>query len=266
MLNTGNGPDPLVGRGVPAPQRGWVLAVDVDERLSAWRVNAKLAATLPGRPPRENKWPNIALVRDASADPPLGVAFASNGESVVVATQAGKLTRYSADRLHFRQEADAKEVAAQCIGSDRRATLQRRPRHGSDRARCENAGKDRRNRARVADRRDAVAICGSPGWFPLLDGHRQVARRRYEDQARHRAGRRAQDRDGQEAHAVRVFGGRQGRRRALGRRNHGGVESEAHGQRASSGGTENAFAGFDERAVASRPTGASRSSAVATDD
>lgn len=109
-INVGEGPDPLAGRGIPVPSRGWMLVADRDERLTAWRINPKLAAALPPKPPPRNPWPDIALVRNIPNEPVVGLTFAADGESVLVASQSGRLTRYSADRLLFVNEFDTKEM------------------------------------------------------------------------------------------------------------------------------------------------------------
>jgi WD40 repeat protein len=109
-LNTGNGPDPSVGRGFVIPPRGWVLAVDRDDRLTAWRVNAESAARLPAQRPKAGRWPDVRVLRDAPASPPVGLVFAANGKSLISATEDGRLTRYSADRLLYLGEVQAEEA------------------------------------------------------------------------------------------------------------------------------------------------------------
>jgi WD40 repeat protein len=108
-LNTGTGPDPVAGQKLVIPTRGWILAVDRDDRLTAWRVNPDMAARLPAKRPGPGQWPDINILRDAPVSPPVGLAFAADGKSVVSSTENGKLTRYSADRLLYLGETDAEE-------------------------------------------------------------------------------------------------------------------------------------------------------------
>src|SRR5262249_53331681 len=114
-LNVGEGPDPLARRGIPIASRGLMLVADQDERLSAWRINPKLAASLPAKPPPRNPWPDIALVRDIPTEPLVGLTFAADGESVLIASQSGRLTRYSADRLLYLNEFDTKETPTRAM-------------------------------------------------------------------------------------------------------------------------------------------------------
>ena len=109
-LNTGDGLDPLAGRGLVIPNRGLILATDREERLTAWKVDADAAARLPAKPPRPSPWPEINLVRDAPMSPPVGLAYSMDGKSVVVATENGTLLRYSADRLLFMGEVEVDEA------------------------------------------------------------------------------------------------------------------------------------------------------------
>src|SRR5207245_234408 len=90
-LHTGDGPDPLTGRGLVLPARGWVLAADREERLTAWRVNPVRARQLPPKPPPPSRWPDVRILRDAPTSPPVGLAFDADAKSVVVATENGKL-------------------------------------------------------------------------------------------------------------------------------------------------------------------------------
>ena len=108
-FGVGDGYDPLAGPGITLPSRGWLLAIDRDDRLTAWQINPKLAASLTVKPPRRAAWPDIALIRDIRSEPLAGLVFAPDGDSVLVASQAGTLTRYSADRLLFKGESDSKE-------------------------------------------------------------------------------------------------------------------------------------------------------------
>jgi WD40 repeat protein len=105
----------LENRGIVVPSRGWVLAVDRDERLTAWRVNAKLAAELPAKPPKSNMWPDIAVVRDAPSGQIAGVAFTPDGDQVIVASQDGKLSRYSSERLQYVAEVETGESPARSM-------------------------------------------------------------------------------------------------------------------------------------------------------
>jgi WD40 repeat protein len=114
-INLGDGPDPLAGRGIPVPPRGWILVADRDERLTAWRINPKLAASLPAKPPPKSPWPDIAVVRAIPNEPIVGLAVAADGESVLVAPQSGRLTRYSADRLLYVNEFDTKETPTRAM-------------------------------------------------------------------------------------------------------------------------------------------------------
>jgi WD40 repeat protein len=106
-LGTGDGPDPLMGRGPVIPSRGLALATDRDSRLTAWRVESRHAAV---KPPRLSSWPEASVLRDAPLSPPAGLAFSADGQSVIVATQDGKLSRYTADRLIYVGEVHADEV------------------------------------------------------------------------------------------------------------------------------------------------------------
>lgn len=120
-LNVGNGIDPLAGRGTVVSARGWALAVDRDDRLAAWQVNSKLAASLAPKPPARKAWPEISLLRDLPTDSVAGLVYVPDGESVIVASQTGKLTRYSADRLHYLAERDVREgpIRAMTLVGDR---------------------------------------------------------------------------------------------------------------------------------------------------
>jgi len=110
-LNTGNGPDPLLGRGFSMPGSDLIFATDRDERLSAWRVNPKTADALPAKPPQRSAWSDIGLLRDAPHFPCAGLTFASNGKNVLVASQDGRITRYTADRLLQIEESSVKPPA-----------------------------------------------------------------------------------------------------------------------------------------------------------
>ncbi len=107
-LNTGNGPDPLDGSAFVMPGSDLICLMDRDVRLSAWRVNPKSAETLPAKPPGKTSWTDIALLRDAPNLPSAGLTIASNGKSVLVASQNGRITRYTADRLLQVEEIDLK--------------------------------------------------------------------------------------------------------------------------------------------------------------
>jgi WD40 repeat protein len=109
-LNTGDGPDPIAGRGLVVPARGWIGASDGDDRLTIWKVDPDSAPRLPSKKPRPSPWPDIKLVRDAPASPPVGLAYAPDGKTVVVATESGKLLRYTADRLLFVSEIEVEEA------------------------------------------------------------------------------------------------------------------------------------------------------------
>jgi WD40 repeat protein len=109
-INTGDGSDPLAGRGLVVPAREWVLAADQEERLTAWRINSTRARRLPSKPLPPNLWPDVHVHRDAPASPPVGLAFAADAQSVVVATEKGRLVRYTADRLLFAGEVEAEEA------------------------------------------------------------------------------------------------------------------------------------------------------------
>ena len=109
-LNTGDGLDPLAGRGFVVPARGWVFAADREEHLTAWSVNPDRARRLPAKPPGPSRWPDVRVLCDAPASPPVGLAFAADGKAVLVATEDGKLTRYTADRLLLEREVDADEA------------------------------------------------------------------------------------------------------------------------------------------------------------
>jgi WD40 repeat protein len=112
-INVGDGPDPLAGRGIAVGPRGWMLVADRDERLTAWRINPKLAGSLPAKPPPPGAWPEIAVVRACPTDPIAGIVF--DGDNVIIATQPGKLTRYSADRLLYVNEFDTKDSATRAM-------------------------------------------------------------------------------------------------------------------------------------------------------
>jgi WD40 repeat protein len=114
-INLGEGPDPLAGRGIPVPPRGWMLVADRDERFTAWRINSKLAASLPAKPPPANPWPDITLVRSIPNEPVVGLAVTADGESVLVASQSGRITRYSDDRLLYQNEFDTKETPTRAM-------------------------------------------------------------------------------------------------------------------------------------------------------
>jgi WD40 repeat protein len=106
-LNTGDGPDPLTGRGLVVPTRSWILAADRDERLTAWRVNPARGTRLPAKPPPASPWPDVRVRRDAPNSPVVGMAFAADGKSVLAATENGRLMRSTADRLLFAGEVEA---------------------------------------------------------------------------------------------------------------------------------------------------------------
>ncbi|HEX3148554.1 MAG TPA: hypothetical protein VHR66_10750 [Gemmataceae bacterium] len=108
-LNTGDGADPLAGRGFVVPPRGLILTTDRDDRLNVWKVDADAATRLPPKTPRPSPWPDIALVRDAPMSPPVGLAYAPDGKAVIVATENGRLLRYSADRLQYVGEIEVEE-------------------------------------------------------------------------------------------------------------------------------------------------------------
>jgi WD40 repeat protein len=127
-LNTGDGPDPLAGRGFVVPPRGWILATDREDRLTAWKVNPAPAGRLPPKPPAASDWPDLRVYRDAPTSPPVGILFAADGKSVLVATESGRVLRYTADRLQFAGEADADEAPLYGLAraGDRLFTLGRR--------------------------------------------------------------------------------------------------------------------------------------------
>lgn len=116
LLNSESGkvldvaPDVLAARGFAIPKRGWVLTANADNRLAAWNVDTKRARAAPARPPRKGNWPDVALVRDSLQSPPVGIAFVDSGKKVLVASQSGLLTRYTADRLLFDRETDAADL------------------------------------------------------------------------------------------------------------------------------------------------------------
>jgi WD40 repeat protein len=109
-LNTGDGPDPLAGRGFVVPARGWVFAADREGHLTSWSVNPDRARRLPAKPAGPSPWPDVRVLRDAPASPPVGLAFAADGKAVLVATEDGKLARYTADRLLLEREVVADEA------------------------------------------------------------------------------------------------------------------------------------------------------------
>ena len=109
LLGTGEGADPISGRGTVNQQLGWILAVDTANRLAAWKVNREKVASAPARPPRDPEWPDAKLVRDAPKSVVVGLTHTRDGDAFVVATADRKLTRYSADKLLFGQELDIDE-------------------------------------------------------------------------------------------------------------------------------------------------------------
>jgi WD40 repeat protein len=127
-LSTGDGPNPLVGRGLVVPARGWVVAADRDDRLTAWKVNSARAGRLPPKPPAPSDWPDVRVYRDAPASPPVGLTFPTDGKTVLVATENGKLLRYTADRLLFAGEEEAAEAPlyGMTLAGERVFTLGRR--------------------------------------------------------------------------------------------------------------------------------------------
>ncbi|MBO0697517.1 MAG: WD40 repeat domain-containing protein, partial [Zavarzinella sp.] len=125
VAGSGTLPDPLAARGVAIGRRGWVLAVGRDDRLAAWKVLPDKIAEAPARPPAKGQYPEVRLLRDAPASPAVGLAFALGGKSIVSATEAGRITRYSADRLRFEKEVEAEEgpVRALAVVKDKLLTL-----------------------------------------------------------------------------------------------------------------------------------------------
>lgn len=127
-LNTGNGPDPLAGRGVVVPARGTVLAATPDHRLIAWRVNGDRGRRLPPKPAARGPWPDVGLLRDAPASPPVGLAITPDGKSVLAATENGRILRYTVDGLLYRAEivADEAPLYGFALAGDQLFTLGRR--------------------------------------------------------------------------------------------------------------------------------------------
>ncbi len=109
VLNLGDGPDPLSGRGIAVPKHRWMLLTDGDEHLTAWQIDPKVAAKLPAQPPPPSPWPEIALVRSLPPELIAGITYDGDSDNVLIAWQTGKLSRYSADRLLYVNEFDTRE-------------------------------------------------------------------------------------------------------------------------------------------------------------
>jgi WD40 repeat protein len=128
VMNMGDGPDPLVGRGLVVPVRGWVFAADHDQRLTAWTINDARSRRLPAKTAGPSPWPEVPVIRDAPVSPPVGLAFAADGKFVVVATENGRLTRFTADRLLFAGEVDTEDspIFSFTVAGDQVFTLGRK--------------------------------------------------------------------------------------------------------------------------------------------
>jgi WD40 repeat protein len=128
MAGTGDVPDPLAGRGLVIGRRGWILAVGKDDRLVAWKVLPDKVADAPARPPAGSLFPDVRLVRDAPRAPAVGLAFAPGGKWVLSATEAGPITRFTADRLRFDKEVSADEgpLRGMAVAKDKLFTLGRK--------------------------------------------------------------------------------------------------------------------------------------------
>jgi len=112
LLGTGADPDPLWNRGAAIAELGWIITIDNTNRLAAWKVNGERVTNALARPPREGKWPDAKLVRDAPKSSVVGLVYTSRGNAFVAATADRKLTRYTADQLLFEDELDIDEGPA----------------------------------------------------------------------------------------------------------------------------------------------------------
>ena len=113
-LSTGDGPDPLRGRGPVIASRGLVLATDRESRLTGWNVEPRQGASLPPKPPGRSSWPDVRVMRDASREPPIGMAFSADGQSLILATNSS-LEQYSSSRLILAREIVADELPLQAM-------------------------------------------------------------------------------------------------------------------------------------------------------
>ncbi|HKB03038.1 MAG TPA: PQQ-binding-like beta-propeller repeat protein [Gemmataceae bacterium] len=125
VIDTGK-PETLAEKGATVSRRRWVLSLGADDKLTAWHVSAKRALDLPEAALPPGPWPDARITRDAPAAP-VGATFTAGGRRLVVASEDGKLVRYSGVRLTYEGEvtADERPLRAVAQAADQVFTLGR---------------------------------------------------------------------------------------------------------------------------------------------